>query len=111
MTRVRTFNLSYTYNLLRFTINPGACEPIAPVAEMFYNNGSPAKIGMEIWQLLPFSRGSVSITVRLSSSAQVMPSSHHTLHCSPVTRSRSLKRMSTTSQSTLTCRFRSVLHE
>ncbi|KAF9513839.1 GMC oxidoreductase [Hydnum rufescens UP504] len=33
----------------------------APVAEMFYNNGSPAKIGLLIWQLLPFSRGTVSI--------------------------------------------------
>jgi len=33
----------------------------APVAELFYDTGYPDKIGMVLWQLLPFSRGSVSI--------------------------------------------------
>lgn len=38
---------------------------IAPVAEMFFDNGYPDKLGMLNWQLLPFSRGNVTIVVRL----------------------------------------------
>ncbi|KAF8311835.1 alcohol oxidase [Clavulina sp. PMI_390] len=34
----------------------------APVAELFFDNGYPDKIGTDTWQLLPFSRGNVSIT-------------------------------------------------
>ncbi|KAJ7896341.1 hypothetical protein B0H14DRAFT_500451 [Mycena olivaceomarginata] len=34
----------------------------APVAELFYDTGFPADIGIVLWQLLPFSRGSVKIT-------------------------------------------------
>jgi choline dehydrogenase len=42
----------------------GNPHSIAPVAEMFFDNGHPDKIGTDIWQLLPFSRGNVSIVVR-----------------------------------------------
>ncbi|KAL0579083.1 hypothetical protein V5O48_002925 [Marasmius crinis-equi] len=34
----------------------------APVVELFYDSGFPDTIGIDMWQLLPFSRGSVSIT-------------------------------------------------
>ncbi|KAI3610976.1 glucose oxidase [Moniliophthora roreri] len=34
----------------------------APVAELFYNTGWPEKVSLNIWQLLPFSRGTVKIT-------------------------------------------------
>ncbi|KAJ7855567.1 alcohol oxidase [Mycena leptocephala] len=34
----------------------------APVVELFYDTGFPAEIGIVMWQLLPFSRGSVRIT-------------------------------------------------
>ncbi|KAJ6483613.1 hypothetical protein C8R47DRAFT_1186392 [Mycena vitilis] len=34
----------------------------APVAELFYDTGFPDDLGIIIWQLLPFSRGSVKIT-------------------------------------------------
>ncbi|KAF9023612.1 hypothetical protein BDZ89DRAFT_1162684 [Hymenopellis radicata] len=34
----------------------------APVAELFYDSGYPAALGIVLWQLLPFSRGSVQIT-------------------------------------------------
>jgi choline dehydrogenase len=34
----------------------------APVAELFYDTGFPDDIGIDMWQLLPFSRGSVQIT-------------------------------------------------
>ncbi|KAI0638751.1 alcohol oxidase [Trametes polyzona] len=33
----------------------------APVAELFFDSGFPADLGIDMWQLLPFSRGSVSI--------------------------------------------------
>ncbi|KAJ7674066.1 hypothetical protein DFH06DRAFT_1319178 [Mycena polygramma] len=33
----------------------------APVAELFYDTGFPDDLGIVIWQLLPFSRGSVKI--------------------------------------------------
>ncbi|KAH9855720.1 alcohol oxidase [Lenzites betulinus] len=33
----------------------------APVAELFFDSGFPADIGIDMWQLLPFSRGSVTI--------------------------------------------------
>ncbi|KAJ7075948.1 hypothetical protein B0H15DRAFT_610386 [Mycena belliarum] len=34
----------------------------APVVELFYDTGFPDDIGIDMWQLLPFSRGSVKIT-------------------------------------------------
>ncbi|KAG8834795.1 hypothetical protein FRC18_001469 [Serendipita sp. 400] len=34
----------------------------APVVEMFYNTGWPNAIGVYVWTLLPFSRGTVQIT-------------------------------------------------
>uniref|UniRef100_A0A0W0GBF1 Glucose-methanol-choline oxidoreductase C-terminal domain-containing protein n=1 Tax=Moniliophthora roreri TaxID=221103 RepID=A0A0W0GBF1_MONRR len=34
----------------------------APVAELFYNTGWPDVVSLNIWQLLPFSRGTVKIT-------------------------------------------------
>ncbi|KAJ3767556.1 alcohol oxidase [Lentinula raphanica] len=34
----------------------------APVVELFYDTGYPNDIGIDLWQLLPFSRGNVSIT-------------------------------------------------
>ncbi|KAJ3510668.1 hypothetical protein NLJ89_g4541 [Agrocybe chaxingu] len=34
----------------------------APVVELFSDTGYPTKLGMLVWNLLPFSRGSVSIT-------------------------------------------------
>ncbi|KAF9269745.1 alcohol oxidase [Marasmius fiardii PR-910] len=34
----------------------------APIVELFYDSGFPDDIGIDMWQLLPFSRGSVSIT-------------------------------------------------
>jgi len=34
----------------------------APVAELFYDTGYPDDLGIIMWQLLPFSRGSVQIT-------------------------------------------------
>ncbi|KAF7303603.1 Glucose oxidase [Mycena indigotica] len=34
----------------------------APVAELFYDTGYPDDLGIDMWQLLPFSRGSVKIT-------------------------------------------------
>ncbi|KAG7096694.1 hypothetical protein E1B28_004108 [Marasmius oreades] len=34
----------------------------APVAEMFYDTGYPDDLGIDMWQLLPFSRGTVKIT-------------------------------------------------
>ncbi|KAJ7143798.1 hypothetical protein C8R44DRAFT_758923 [Mycena epipterygia] len=34
----------------------------APVVELFYDTGFPADIGIDMWQLLPFSRGNVKIT-------------------------------------------------
>ncbi|KAF7980096.1 hypothetical protein HWV62_39910 [Athelia sp. TMB] len=34
----------------------------APIVELFYDTGYPAQIGIDMWQLLPFSRGNVSIT-------------------------------------------------
>ncbi|KAF7324999.1 Glucose oxidase [Mycena kentingensis (nom. inval.)] len=34
----------------------------APVVELFYDTGFPKAIGIDMWQLLPFSRGSVKIT-------------------------------------------------
>ncbi|KAJ7763137.1 hypothetical protein DFH07DRAFT_939310 [Mycena maculata] len=34
----------------------------APVVELFSDTGFPADIGIDMWQLLPFSRGSVKIT-------------------------------------------------
>jgi len=34
----------------------------APIVEIFYNTGYPAEVGIDMWQLLPFSRGSVQIT-------------------------------------------------
>lgn len=34
----------------------------APVVELFYDTGFPADIGIDMWQLLPFSRGSVQVT-------------------------------------------------
>ncbi|KZT24337.1 GMC oxidoreductase [Neolentinus lepideus HHB14362 ss-1] len=34
----------------------------APVVEMFYDTGWPATLGIDMWQLLPFSRGTVQIT-------------------------------------------------
>ncbi|KAF8915748.1 hypothetical protein CPB85DRAFT_1293119 [Mucidula mucida] len=34
----------------------------APVAELFFDSGYPADLGIDLWQLLPFSRGNVSIT-------------------------------------------------
>ncbi|THU77696.1 alcohol oxidase [Dendrothele bispora CBS 962.96] len=33
----------------------------APIVELFYDTGFPDDIGIDMWQLLPFSRGSVSI--------------------------------------------------
>ncbi|EIW65340.1 alcohol oxidase [Trametes versicolor FP-101664 SS1] len=33
----------------------------APVAELFFDSGFPADLGIDMWQLLPFSRGSVAI--------------------------------------------------
>ncbi|KAF9028719.1 hypothetical protein BDZ89DRAFT_1133503 [Hymenopellis radicata] len=35
---------------------------LAPVAELFYDSGYPRALGIVLWQLLPFSRGSVQIT-------------------------------------------------
>ncbi|KAJ7171196.1 hypothetical protein C8R46DRAFT_1087942 [Mycena filopes] len=34
----------------------------APVVELFFDSGFPAPLGIDMWQLLPFSRGSVKIT-------------------------------------------------
>ncbi|GAW00623.1 alcohol oxidase [Lentinula edodes] len=34
----------------------------APIVELFYDTGFPDDIGIDLWQLLPFSRGNVSIT-------------------------------------------------
>ncbi|KAJ3976604.1 hypothetical protein EV361DRAFT_882774 [Lentinula raphanica] len=34
----------------------------APVVKLFYDTGYPNDIGIDLWQLLPFSRGNVSIT-------------------------------------------------
>ncbi|KAA1476331.1 alcohol oxidase [Dentipellis sp. KUC8613] len=34
----------------------------APIVELFYDTGYPADLGIDMWQLLPFSRGNVSIT-------------------------------------------------
>ncbi|KAH8091359.1 alcohol oxidase [Cristinia sonorae] len=34
----------------------------APVVELFYDSGFPDDLGIDMWQLLPFSRGNVSIT-------------------------------------------------
>ncbi|KAJ3887906.1 alcohol oxidase [Lentinula edodes] len=34
----------------------------APIVELFYDTGYPDDIGIDLWQLLPFSRGNVSIT-------------------------------------------------
>jgi choline dehydrogenase-like flavoprotein len=34
----------------------------APVVEMFFNTGYPSDLGINMWPLLPFSRGSVKIT-------------------------------------------------
>ncbi|KAJ6462721.1 hypothetical protein DFH09DRAFT_573237 [Mycena vulgaris] len=34
----------------------------APVVELFYDSGFPDDLGIDMWQLLPFSRGSVKIT-------------------------------------------------
>jgi len=34
----------------------------APVAELFFDTGFPDDLGIDMWQLLPFSRGSVKIT-------------------------------------------------
>ncbi|KAJ7240404.1 hypothetical protein B0H12DRAFT_1134777 [Mycena haematopus] len=34
----------------------------APVVELFFDTGFPNAIGIDMWQLLPFSRGSVKIT-------------------------------------------------
>ncbi|KIM23455.1 GMC oxidoreductase [Serendipita vermifera MAFF 305830] len=34
----------------------------APVVEIFYDTGYPNAIGVDMWQLLPFSRGTVKIT-------------------------------------------------
>ncbi|KIY66412.1 GMC oxidoreductase [Cylindrobasidium torrendii FP15055 ss-10] len=34
----------------------------APVAEMFFDSGFPADLGIDNWQLLPFSRGNVAIS-------------------------------------------------
>ncbi|ETW78473.1 GMC oxidoreductase 8 [Heterobasidion irregulare TC 32-1] len=34
----------------------------APVVELFYDTGYPDDLGIDMWQLLPFSRGTVSIT-------------------------------------------------
>ncbi|KII83946.1 hypothetical protein PLICRDRAFT_46723 [Plicaturopsis crispa FD-325 SS-3] len=34
----------------------------APVVELFYDTGYPDALGIDMWQLLPFSRGSVQIT-------------------------------------------------
>ncbi|KAI0820577.1 alcohol oxidase [Trametes gibbosa] len=33
----------------------------APVAELFFDSGFPTDLGIDMWQLLPFSRGSVTI--------------------------------------------------
>ncbi|KAJ7485944.1 alcohol oxidase [Mycena latifolia] len=33
----------------------------APVVELFYDTGFPATLGIDMWQLLPFSRGSIKI--------------------------------------------------
>ncbi|KAK7442996.1 hypothetical protein VKT23_015943 [Stygiomarasmius scandens] len=56
-----------------FALDSGALEQIyniqsgliidhdAPVVELFYDTGFPDDIGIDMWQLLPFSRGSVSI--------------------------------------------------
>ncbi|KAI0364915.1 alcohol oxidase [Pilatotrama ljubarskyi] len=33
----------------------------APVAELFFDSGYPTDLGIDMWQLLPFSRGSVTI--------------------------------------------------
>lgn len=44
-------------NYLLITIAPSA-----PVAELFYDTGFPDDIGVDIWPLLPFSRGTVRIT-------------------------------------------------
>ncbi|KAJ7207349.1 hypothetical protein C8J57DRAFT_1070989 [Mycena rebaudengoi] len=34
----------------------------APVVELFYDSGFPDDLGIDMWQLLPFSRGNVKIT-------------------------------------------------
>lgn len=34
----------------------------APLVELFYDTGYPAALGFDMWQLLPFSRGTVQIT-------------------------------------------------
>ncbi|KAJ6615969.1 hypothetical protein B0H10DRAFT_2219843 [Mycena sp. CBHHK59/15] len=34
----------------------------APVVELFYDTGFPDDLGIDMWQLLPFSRGSVKLT-------------------------------------------------
>jgi choline dehydrogenase-like flavoprotein len=34
----------------------------APVVELFYDTGFPDDIGIDMWQLLPFSRGTVQVT-------------------------------------------------
>ncbi|KZS92239.1 alcohol oxidase [Sistotremastrum niveocremeum HHB9708] len=42
----------------------------APIVELFYDTGFPDDLGIDMWQLLPFSRGSVKIT---STSAFTQP--------------------------------------
>ena len=37
-------------------------DPLAPVVELFYDTGYPDSIGVDLWNLLPFSRGTVMIT-------------------------------------------------
>lgn len=79
---------------------------IAPVAELFYDTGYPDKIGMILWQLLPFSRGSVSITVcfllafhlspRRASLKETFSVAPWMMHCSHLIRSPSPKRTSIT---------------
>lgn len=49
----------------RFVSSVSMCRRwwIAPIAEVFSDTGAPEKIGADIWQLLPFSRGTVAINV------------------------------------------------
>ncbi|KAJ7273830.1 hypothetical protein C8J57DRAFT_1062900, partial [Mycena rebaudengoi] len=41
---------------------PPPPSPLAPVVELFYDPGFPDDLGIDMWQLLPFSRGNVKIT-------------------------------------------------
>lgn len=54
---------------------------IAPVVEMIFFTGYPADLGINMWPLLPFSRGNVKITVRADSTVCPFPTCQSYSHC------------------------------